>query len=383
MSYSKGFLLQDDQQITDIIGHIYDSACDSHAWKTVLRQVTRMTGSKSALLLEHNQEQKLVTTFSSYGLEKKWLELYASKYGSSDHLLQMMASAPVGEFRPVEAGRFYQTDTYKEFYKPQEICHFAGVQLVKRGVHSVILGLQRSVSAAEYDSKAFSEVKRLVPHLQKALHIRKLYIKEKIRSEVYEAGINSMQTGIVLFNNLSLITYCNKAAVAIIRKHPAIAERDGKIYSSSSECNKSLSEAIRSASQANMQGKYAEPISLGLKCPDTFGYLPVLVMPVQQSGISKNLSNQSATAMMILTDPERELQTTPEQISVIYGLTKAEAEVAICLANAMSAQQVADIKNVKLSTVRSQIQSVFTKMGVTTQAQLVKVILASPLAATR
>ncbi len=86
---------------------------------------------------------------------------------------------------------------------------------------------------------------------------------------------------------------------------------------------------------------------------------------------------------MIITDPDRTLLASPDLLMTIYNFTKKEAEVAMCLANAMTAPETAEHKNVKISTVRSQTQSIFAKMGVSSQAQLVKIILNSPIAAAR
>lgn len=58
-----------------------------------------------------------------------------------------------------------------------------------------------------------------------------------------------------------------------------------------------------------------------------------------------------------------------------FGLTKAEARLAIALADGCSPAQAADRFDVKLTTVRSQLQQIFAKTGTSRQAELVAMLL--------
>ena len=58
-----------------------------------------------------------------------------------------------------------------------------------------------------------------------------------------------------------------------------------------------------------------------------------------------------------------------------FGLTKAEARLALSLAAGASLPSIAQAFDVKLTTVRSQLQQVFAKTGTSRQAELVAVLL--------
>lgn len=377
----------DSQLIHDIIGHIYDASCDSDKWHIVLKKIAQLTNSKSAVLLYQDHDVQHASTFSSYGLDPKWLALYNATYGERDPSLAIIGAVPTGELTASHLAheniKLYESDTYKEFYKPQNIHHLAGSWLIKNEYRSALLGFQRALSAPEYENETLSKVKELVPHLQKALYIHRVYTEAKIKSETSEAGMDVMQTGIVLFDNQSQVIYCNKAAESIINQHPAIGMRHDTVFATSNECNKKLSQAIRAASLANLHKTQTDPISLGLHCSGVYTALPVLIMPSDQSEYSGKISRGGAASVMIITDPDRILLASPDLLTTIYNFTKKEAEVAICLANAMTAPEIAESKNVKISTVRSQTQSIFAKLGISSQAQLVKIILDSPIAAAR
>jgi DNA-binding CsgD family transcriptional regulator len=53
-----------------------------------------------------------------------------------------------------------------------------------------------------------------------------------------------------------------------------------------------------------------------------------------------------------------------------HGLTRAEADVALALADGQGLDAIAAQRSVAIATVRSQVQSVYAKMGVHRQAEL-------------
>ena len=58
-----------------------------------------------------------------------------------------------------------------------------------------------------------------------------------------------------------------------------------------------------------------------------------------------------------------------------FGLTKAEARLALRVAEGASLASAAQVFNVKLTTIRSQLQQVFAKTGTSRQSELVALLL--------
>ena len=75
--------------------------------------------------------------------------------------------------------------------------------------------------------------------------------------------------------------------------------------------------------------------------------------------------------------PAPDLAGLPEgaRLRAEFGLTKAEARLALRLAEGSSLASAAQAFNVKLTTIRSQLQQVFAKTGTCRQTELVATIL--------
>jgi len=380
-------LSNQEQYIGEIISRIYDAILDRRVWYTVLEDIACLTASKSVVLLYQDHETHLISIFSSYGFDTKWLTLYKKKYISCDPAFQLIASAPMGELTAFSCrnnvGIVCESETYQEFYQPQGVLHLAGTSLIENENHALLLGFQRTKSAPEYQLEVLSQVKKLIPHLQKAMHISRAYNEVVVKNDAFAASIDTLQMGTVFLNQQSEIMYCNKSASAIINQHPAIAMQKLHIFATLDLCNKKLKEAIAAASKASREGTFIQSIAIGLNSSKSLTPLPVLITPIHQTKLSPYMSKEGIAVVVTLTDPDQILPTSTEFLSKIYELTKSEADVAVGLANAMSVKEIANAHGVQLTTIRSQTQSVYAKMGVKSQAQLIKALLYSPLAMTK
>lgn len=79
--------------------------------------------------------------------------------------------------------------------------------------------------------------------------------------------------------------------------------------------------------------------------------------------------------------PQARLAGLPEvaRLRAEFGLTKAEARLALRLAQGSSLASAAQTFDVKLTTIRSQLQQVFAKTGTSRQAELVALLLSRGL----
>jgi DNA-binding CsgD family transcriptional regulator len=69
------------------------------------------------------------------------------------------------------------------------------------------------------------------------------------------------------------------------------------------------------------------------------------------------------------------IESDAEVIAAAFQLTAAEARIAAAVSAGNNPQQCAALLNIKVSTVRTQLVSVFRKTGTTSQAHLARLIL--------
>jgi DNA-binding CsgD family transcriptional regulator len=86
---------------------------------------------------------------------------------------------------------------------------------------------------------------------------------------------------------------------------------------------------------------------------------------------------QNAVGVVFIADPEDQHLAMPEMLATLYGLTAAEAELVTLLCQGETLDEAARIRGVSAHTARSQLKSVFSKTGVSRQADLVRLLCTS------
>jgi DNA-binding NarL/FixJ family response regulator len=72
-------------------------------------------------------------------------------------------------------------------------------------------------------------------------------------------------------------------------------------------------------------------------------------------------------ACLAIADPNRQSTPAPEVLMELFGLTQAEARVALQIGAGKSVNEIAEASGVKVGTIRSQVISIFAKTGLNRQ----------------
>jgi DNA-binding CsgD family transcriptional regulator len=94
----------------------------------------------------------------------------------------------------------------------------------------------------------------------------------------------------------------------------------------------------------------------------------------------KALRVEAGTAAIVFVgDPEVREETDADLLSLYYDLSRAEARVASLLVQGKSVREVAEGLRVSLNTARTHLKRIFEKTGTRRQAELMQLILQSPV----
>ena len=83
--------------------------------------------------------------------------------------------------------------------------------------------------------------------------------------------------------------------------------------------------------------------------------------------------------VLYVSDPGHPFDACEEDLAALFHFTRAESGVASALVNGLSVEQIAERHQVSRETVRSQLKSIFGKLGVSKQQDVVRLLLNSGL----
>jgi len=163
------------------------------------------------------------------------------------------------------------------------------------------------------------------------------------------------------------VEYGNSSAAALLlRNHGGLTLEEAMLSAKSDELREPLTEAIRLACVELQPSGVCRP-EPGVP-PDR--WVRLVVAPVHFAGASR--------AAVWILNTESPASPSEELLSALFGLSRAEARLAVCLLLGRSAEECARQAGVGVSTIRSQLRSIFSKTGARRQAQLVALLSRVP-----
>jgi DNA-binding CsgD family transcriptional regulator len=188
--------------------------------------------------------------------------------------------------------------------------------------------------------------------------------------------LDRLPTAILLVDKDKKVILMNKSARIVIAQGNAFILKRNEIHAVIASDNRKFQELIRNAS-SNLKGAQEESggaliVSRNSQSPS----LPVIISPLRSREYS--LENQTAAAVIFISDPELSIPGPHEILRKLYGLTATEARLSSALLQGRNVMQIAGEHKIKVNTVRGHLKSIFLKTGANSQSDLVRILLISP-----
>ncbi len=368
--------------VLDLVGDIYESSYKTAHWEVVLEKICVLLNAKSAALFIQDQKLKTANGVYSYNIPKAIKFAYNHGLGKLDPGLRLMKDLPTGKtyeiLGPIER-HGHAPIFQKMLLEPIGIRYVHGFNIVNESDWQVAIGLHRGNEAQAFTEQEMSLLEDLHPHFERSIKIQKEFTRLRMHRTALTAGLANITLGIILLDQDGCLLYANPVALMIVENHPAINLTKSGIYATNPAQNNEIQKAIH---EVTHQENNTDTYSLGLRHPDIEHPLAITIAAHQEVEYDKDaewISEPNNTAVIYLSDPSAKTQVSPEALQKRYSLTKAEALVAISIANGLPIKQIARIKQVSLSTVKSQVKQIFQKTGVGRQSELVRLVLSNQL----
>lgn len=186
-------------------------------------------------------------------------------------------------------------------------------------------------------------------------------------------ALDHMATAVVVADGAGHVLHMNQSAVALV------AEKDGFTIDSGEVCRGALPaethallEAIRE--QATGDGRSDAVTAVSLSRPSMRHPLLAIAMPLDPQPTTPD----RASVVLFVTDPDRPPALDAEVVARLYGLSGAESRLACMLATGRDLADAARVLQITMETARTYLKRIFAKTQTRRQAELVRLILASP-----
>lgn len=367
--------MQADPQFSELIGTIYQGALESQPWQSFLASFRElMAAVNTTLILRLPSEKHLGVVLTDGGS----LEGVAA-YNESLFVFDPFVDLNPGEVKTllefITEEELVSSELYQVCMAPAGLYDSLGADMDVPGIMRASLRVARVKGAKPFAEEDRALVRNILPHLQRAITIHAKLNKVESERAIYAGVVEQLSVGSILLDEQGGILNCNDLAASLLEQKDGIARVKDSLQLARSEQTAELQKMIADVLDKQQQGLPAAVHAMRIQRPSGLADLGLIIRPVPSSQWSGGQA--VPTVAIFVSDPQQTSEAPTAIITRLFGLTPAEAALAMMLVNGLTLDESAEQLSVSRNTARTHLRAVFAKTGVGRQTLLVRLILKS------
>ncbi|MGE0419682.1 MAG: helix-turn-helix transcriptional regulator [Acetobacteraceae bacterium] len=361
----------DQQELSNLIGAIYDCAIDPGQWPATLQRLAGALGGCNGTLL--NQSMETASFAYQWGTPQKWLDAYATTFVRINPLLTMgwhfEPDDPISVRRVMSTQAVRRTQFYREFLQPLGWLDFLAIILQRSATTVTVASFTRYEADGPPTVTQVNLLRLLAPHLRRAVIFHGVHQKISDRTEALSAALDALAVPIMLLDREGRCVRANQAAEHFLSVSDAVRSEAGLLRARDPTIAAEWASALTTTTPATR-------MSFALTQADGRRFA-AHVMPLT-GALRARIAGGSNAAAALFIQPVGEHQPLPGEVLVkLYGLTPAETRLLALLGQDLSLDETAATLGITMPTARSHLQRIFQKTNTNRQSQLVRLVLSA------
>jgi DNA-binding CsgD family transcriptional regulator len=361
-------------ELSTLIDLVYEASLTG-AWEPVLYAAAGLLRSEKAGLFQYDTRSRGLANVVLAGIEPPRQESYASAATQRDMDQGWAKAAAIAVIGTPIIERYgadpelNRTELYQEWLRPQGIDQ--AVEIAGFTSPGSVAGMTVAVPASAVDPNgdAVVAMRLLRPHLMRAVQVRqRLDGVELERRQALEA-LDQLEQGMLLVDAQGHVRHANQMAQRILAAADGLAATGGALACDRGDDGRALLRLVGVAASDMAPGGL-------LAVRRRSGRRPYSVLVAPLRGETFAPLAPRGCAIVIVVDPDQAAPAPAAHLRALYGLTAAEARLALSLPEADGLRDLARRLGLGLATVRTHLQHVFEKTGTHRQAELVRLVMA-------
>ena len=372
--------MSDQDAFERILAALYDAMLDDTHWPTTAALIDEACGMQGNSLLVAAGPQDDVQVFSTgvhyRGQYRSDLEReYYARYYPIDERVPRFPSLPAS--RLVHITELYASnEEMRTSPVYNEMLHRAHMQ---ESLHACMAGPDGShitvatadpVTSDGWRAPQLALLSGLLPHLRQFVRVRQALARAGALSTSVTALLDTTRVGVIQLDRHGRILAANDRARDLLRQGDGVTDRDGllrtRVPADQTRLERLLADALPSA----------RPALSGSMMLRRAAVVPPFVMHVKPvGGWQLDLGARRVAALVLLVEPGRPPRLDFGLVAAVLGLTPAESQVAVWLAEGRSVREIAGATGLQENSVYYHIKQIYQKQGISRQVDLVRLVL--------
>ncbi len=366
-----------------ILASMHEAALDDTRWSSASALIDDALGVHGNCLAfaDLNSSRELQFLFVGiffrgqrhYELEREYIE----DYYSLDERVPRFGRVPDGQL-------YHITDLFTEEERKHSLVYndFSPRMHARNSINlrldgpeglSFCWGINDPVDGNGWSSAQYDSIRRLLPHIRQYMRVRQALGSAGALGASLTQMLDTTGAGIIQLDRHGRIVEMNDLARDLLRTGDGLFDARGSLFARAPQDNAKLQGVLnRALPPFGTQGVGGSTVVRRASALP----LAVHVNPVDRQETDYGV--WPVAALVLVVDPASRHRINPAMAEAVLGLTKMESQVAVLLAEGRSVAQIAAAFGRKESTIRWHVKQMSSKLGLTRQVDLVRLVLSLP-----
>ena len=373
--------MKDEATFDRILASLHEAALDPVRWPGFSAVVDEALGVHGGSLLfgdgetESGEDARIAFQWTcTHGERRTDLErLYYGTYYSMDERTPRLRHAPDGQLfhnTEVLTERELRTSPAYNFLRNNNGGDSVNVRLAGPRRSRILWMVHDPIDRDGWSSARLDLIRRQLPHLRQTVRVQVALGGGGMLGMTLAGLLETAGMGVIQLDRRARIVAANDPALGLLRSGDGLFDADGCLSTRAPAANAELLDLLgRALPPFGTQAAGGTMI-----VPRPSGPPPLVLHVVPVGGGDAEPGAWPVAALVLVPDAAQAADLDIAAVAEALRFTRAESQVAVLLAQGMTVGQIAAATNRGESTVRSHVKHMFTKSGITRQADLVRLV---------
>jgi DNA-binding CsgD family transcriptional regulator len=357
------------EALSELIRQCYVAATAPDLWPRFLENLSLQTGSSSACMPVFG-DTPAVPREMSHGVPEALQEEYARDLAEIDLAGAHARRCP--DFVGSTSELFARHPTLRVPDFEARVGYYGLAERWGANLSpDVAIGLHRERALGAYEAPDTQFLGHLLPHLRNAISVGQQLAAAEQTSRALLDHIGQLGIGVLLLDKHAQVLMTNPRAEVILRDTETFRLSERRLRGLAPAVDTSLQLALTDVmlglSPAKVMRAQSQTSTVELLCspfrwPEETAACPVRSAP---------------RFVVFLSDSDHMTDFDPSTLDALYALSPAESDTLHMVVNGYRLSEIAQLRGIRISTVRTQVSALLTKTGCEGQTQLTALAMRS------
>jgi DNA-binding CsgD family transcriptional regulator len=349
---------------------VHAAGLDEERWPQALAAVARHFNALGATLEDFDKQPFGLRYLRLGGLppraETAYLDHYQHHNPRAAYAFRNLSQKVLVDYHLIDEAGMDRSAYYAKYLRSLDLRYFMSGQILNTRDNQAIISIQRSRKQGHVGQDDIERLQVLIPHVRQAYDVATRLRATRDSARSLEQALEWLSDGVALLKRDGQITYANMAFEAIAQRSDGLRVARGAIEFATAEPRARFAAALGSIAggkvQLASQSDFFAPRSRGA---------PPYVVSLRPIAASRH-DARDAVAIVFVRDPLGPVAGALRLLRELFGLTEAEASLALALQAGDSPGDYARERGLSRNTVYTHLRRIKEKTGCNRLPQLIQ-----------